>query len=178
MKIGVDISQLVYINTGVANYLSQLIGHLLDKDRENEYILFFSSLRGNIQRLDLNLASKKNVSLKKYNFPPGLLDLLWNKMHVMPIEWLIGDIDVFITSDWTEPPSLKAKKISILYDLIVYTNPQETDKKIIQTQKRKLKWAVKEDSRFICISESTKKDAEKWLNLSRDKLEVVYPGVK
>ena len=55
MKIGIDISQLAYERTGVANYLSKLIEYLLKEDKENEYVLFFSSLR---RKLDEPFVSK------------------------------------------------------------------------------------------------------------------------
>jgi hypothetical protein len=106
-----------------------------------------------------------------------LLDLLWNRLHIFPIEWLIGDVDVFITSDWTEPPTLKAKKATILYDLIVYKYPQETDKKIVEVQKRKLKWVKKESEMILCISEATKNDAQEILGIEDKRLRVIYPGV-
>ena len=136
MRVGIDISQLAYANTGVAKYLSSLVEHLLKTDKENEYILFFSSLRRNLQfaiplQRDrfFNFQSNRNVTIKQFRLPPTFLNLLWNKLHIFPIEWFIGDVDVFITSDWTEPPSIKAKKVTILYDLVVYKHPEETDKK-------------------------------------------------
>ena len=95
----------------------------------------------------------------------------------MSIEWLIGDVDVFITSDWTEPPVKRAKKATILYDLIVYKYPQETDRKIVATQKRKVKWVKKESDLIFCISEATKKDAIEILGLDPNKIKVLYPGV-
>ena len=45
MKIGIDVSQLAYPNTGVANYLQNLVQNLIEIDKNNEYILFFSSMR-------------------------------------------------------------------------------------------------------------------------------------
>jgi hypothetical protein len=173
MKIGIDISQLAYANTGVANYLRSLVESLLAMDKENEYVLFYSSLRK-----DLRFKIKNtNVTLKTFKFPPTLLDILWNKLHVLPIENLIGDIDIFISSDWTEPPTKKAKKATILYDLIVYKSPEETAKKIIETQKRKLYWTKKECDVILCISESTKRDAVELLGISEEKLKVAYPGL-
>lgn len=177
MKIGIDISQLAYQNTGVANYLGSLVRSLTEADKENEYILFFSSLRKNFQFSVYNFQSNSNVSIKQFKFPPTLLDLIWNKLHIIPIESLIGDVDVFITSDWTEPPAKSAKKITILYDLIVYKYPEETDRKIIETQKRKLSWVKKESSQVLCISEATKRDAINILDLDEKRLSVVYPGV-
>src|SRR3989344_5672592 len=128
MKIGIDISQLAFENTGVANYLSSLIEELLKLDEQNKYILFYSSLRRNLKSEILNLKSN-NVLIKQFRIPPTILDLLWNRLHIMPIENFIGDVDIFITSDWTEPPVKKAKKVTILYDLIVYKYPKEAHAK-------------------------------------------------
>lgn len=175
MKIGIDISQLAYEKTGVANYLRTLVEHLLEVDKENEYILFYSSLRKKLPSFDSSQG--KNASIKQFKFPPSLLHILWNKLHVMPIESLIGDIDVFITSDWTEPPTKKAKKMTILYDLIVYKYPEETAQTIIETQKKKLAWVKKESAKILCISEATKKDAKEILGIEENRLAVIYPGV-
>lgn len=177
MKIGIDISQLAYEKTGVANYLENLVDRLLTIDQENEYVLFFSSLRKNFQFSIFNFQSNPNISIKQFRFPPIVLDLLWNKLHIIPIESLIGDVDVFISSDWTEPPTKKAKKATILYDLIVYKYPEETHQKIIATQKRKLEWVKKECDMIFCISESTKKDAMEILRIDADRLKVLYPGL-
>ncbi|MFH0863611.1 MAG: hypothetical protein V1858_00770 [Candidatus Gottesmanbacteria bacterium] len=179
MKIGIDISQLAYKNTGVANYLEHLVEWLLKFDKENEYILFYSSLRKKFQISNFKLLINNQISnfhIKTYPLPPTLLDLLWNRLHICPVEWFIGDVDVFITSDWTEPPTIKAKKATILYDLIVYKYPQETDKKIIETQKRKLNWVKQESDMVFCISQSTKKDAIDILHFDEKKLKVTYPG--
>lgn len=180
MKIGIDISQLAYQKTGVANYLRNLVEHLISLDNGNEYILFYSSLRKEFLSSNFQFTNKSRfpyVQIKTFKFPPAVLNLLWNKLHVLPIENLIGDVDVFITSDWTEPPTKKAKKITILYDLIVYKYPEETADKIISTHKRKLDWVKKESERILCISEATKKDAMNILGIGEERLDVVYPGV-
>ena len=178
MKIGIDISQLAYENTGVANYLSNFVNYLIKLDQNNKYILFFSSLRSNIKdQISKIKNTNKNVEVKTYKFPLTLLDFLWNKLHILPIEWLVGDVDVFITSDWVEPPTRKAKKATIIYDLIVYKHPEETAKKIVETQKRKLNWVKKESDLVFCISEATKKDATEILGIPKEKLRVIYPGV-
>lgn len=177
MRIGIDISQLAYANTGVANYLGSLVESLLATDKENEYVLFYSSLRRELNYSFINELTGSRVRIKRFKFPPSVLDLLWNKLHILPIEDLIGDVDVFISSDWTEPPTKKAKKATILYDLIVYKHPGETAAKIVETQKRKLNWTKKECDVILCISESTKRDAVELLGIPEDKLKVAYPGL-
>ena len=49
MKIGIDISQVVYEATGVGEYTKHLVEWLLKTDSKNEYVLFFSHPRKQIQ---------------------------------------------------------------------------------------------------------------------------------
>jgi len=176
MTIGIDVSQLAYPNTGVANYLKNLCLEMFENDA-HEYVLFFSSLRGQLDpQFEDFVKDKKNVTLKRFPLPQSILSLLWNKLHIFPIEQFIGRVDTFITSDWTEPPS-KGKKASILYDLVVYTHPEETDEKIVATQKEKHKWMKSEADMIFCISKSTKKDAQEILGIDQNKLHVLYPGI-
>ncbi len=174
MTIGIDISQLAYPNTGVSSYLKNLVENLARIDEKNKYVLFYSSFRRNLPSLGIN---NKNVIIKKFKFPPTVLNIIWNKFHILPIEKFIGEVDIFITSDWTEPPVRKARKATILYDLIVYKYPKETAEKIVNVQKRKLKWAKKESDKIFCISKSTAEDATEILRIDRNKLEVIYPGI-
>jgi hypothetical protein len=189
MKIGIDISQLAFPGTGVANYLGSLVENLVDLDNKNEYVFFFSSLRKGLGFKIQDLGKRPNITIKRFRIPPTLLDLLWNKLHILPIETLIGDVDIFITSDWTEPPTKKAKKVTILYDLMVYKYPEQSHHQtkinpleliispnIVEVQKRKLQWVRKESQRILCISQSTADDANKILGIDKSKLSVVYPG--
>jgi len=189
MRIGIDISQLAYGSTGVANYLSNLVRELI-KNNKHEYVLFFSSLRRNLPKeLESELTSLGHVSIKKFKLPPAALDLLWNSAHIVPIEVFIGRIDMFISSDWSEPPT-KAKKATIIYDLIAYKYPEETHNEtefnlnrlnissnIVAIQKRKLEWVKKESDVVFCISESSKSDAVEILGLDPKRVEVIYPGI-
>lgn len=182
MRIGIDISQIAYEKTGVSNFLYDLVENLLevDNDNENEYVLFFSSLCMKIQNSIRKLAEKKGNSklkIKTFCIPPMLLDIFWNRLHILPIEYFIGEVDIFITSDWTEPPARKARKITILYDLIIKRYPRETDNKIVQVQTRRLNWVKKESDIIICISDSTKSDAMEILGIEEKRLRVIYPGI-
>ncbi len=176
MKIGIDVSQLAYSNTGVANYLENLVRELIKKN-DSEYVLFFSSLRRSVPPSVNEFVKNPNVSLKTFKFPPAVLNLMWNSIHKFPVETFIGPVDLFITSDWTEPPTKKAKKATILYDLIIYKYPKETDNKIIKVQKKKLSWVKKESDLVFCISDSTKNDAKEILHIDKTKLKVIYPGL-
>jgi hypothetical protein len=177
MRIGIDVSQAAYGKTGVANYLTNLVSELIKNDRKNEYVLFFASLRREFPISDFRFPiNAKNIRIKKFKIPPTALDFFWNRLHIFPIELFIGKVDFFITSDWTEPPS-RCKKATIIYDLIVYKHPDETDQKIVSVQKRRLDWVKKESDIVFCISESTRNDAVNVLGIEQSKTKVVYPGL-
>ena len=65
MKIGIDISQVVY-GTGVSNYTRNLLEALLVLDKDNEYITFGGSLRRRGELEALLASFKGNISGKTY----------------------------------------------------------------------------------------------------------------
>lgn len=144
MTVGIDISQIVYPGTGVGTYTRELVTAMLKHPRGVNFKLFGSSLR---QQSAIRQFNGKTIV---YPFPPTLLDILWNRLHVLPIENLIGDTDVFHTSDWTEPPTKRAKKVTTIHDLVVFTHPQYSHHKIIATIKSKLEWVTKESKIVFC----------------------------
>lgn len=157
MIIGIDISSIPY-QTGVSNYTLNLINSLIKIDKKNTYKLFFSSLRLPLPKEIESLKNISNVKIYHFKIPPTILEILWNQIHICPIEWFIGKCDVFHTSDWTQPPTLKAKTITTVHDLTPFTNPEWHHKKVISAHKNKMFWAIKNCFSFICVSENTKKD--------------------
>ncbi|HUD20139.1 MAG TPA: glycosyltransferase [Patescibacteria group bacterium] len=192
MRIGIDISQIVYEGTGVATYVRSIVREIISKDTENEYVLFGSSLRRRrvLRSYHQSLhADPRRVTLKLFFMPPTFLDLLWNRLHIIPIESFIGPVDIFWSSDWTQPPLAGARGITTIHDLIAFKYPIETHEQtefttkrllispnIVATQKRRLAWVKKECQTIFCDSESTKKDVMGLLGIAKDRLHVVYPG--
>src|SRR5258708_1001509 len=166
MKIGIDISQIIY-GTGVSVYTQELVSHLLKIDRDNQYILFGGSLR---RRKDLKRYTNNVLPLS-----PTLADLIWNRLHVFNIDKFIGKIDVLHSSDWTEPPT-NAFKVTTVHDLSAIKFSNVTPKKIVEVHKRRLYWVLKEVDRIIVPSEFIKKELVD-LGAQDEKIRVIYEGV-
>lgn len=156
MKIGIDVSPVLY-GTGVSTYTKNLVKNLLFLDKENEYLLFGGSLRRKKELSDFAKSLKAQVDSKFLPLPPTLADILWNRLHIIKIERLIGKVDIFHSSDWTQPPS-KAHKVTTVHDLSPLRFPKLTDPKIVSVHKARLKWIVKEVDRVIVPSRATKED--------------------
>ena len=180
MIIAIDISQIVY-GTGVSVYAKNLVENLLNVDPKNHYLLFGGSLRQ--KQLLVNFARKLQkkypgrVKAKIVPYPPTLLDWLWNRTHLLPVETLVGKVDIFFASDWTQPPAEKAKLVTIVHDLIPWRYPQTLPEKIINAHKNRMKWVKKEADLVFPNSQSTAHDLEEIVGLDKGKIKLVYPGV-
>jgi glycosyltransferase involved in cell wall biosynthesis len=166
-KIGFDISQLAHFG-GVATYTQNLAAEL-GKLSELEMVYFYSSLRRPYQ------GNLKNV--KKFKLPPTFFEVMFNKLHNVPIERFLGPIDVFHSSDWTQPPS-RAKKITTYHDVVALKYPEWSNSKIVAVNKRRLALVEKEVDMVIAVSEATKKDLLEISNIPTEKIVVIHEGVE
>lgn len=174
MKIAIDISQAIY-GTGVSVYTKNLAASLIKQFPEDEYILFGGSLRRS-QEL-LALAGKLKGTPKIYLFPPKFMDFIWNSLHILPVEKLIGEVDLIHTSDWTEPPS-HLPKVTTVHDLIPFKFPQTTTESIRNTHKKRLAWVMRESDKIIAVSQSTREDLISILKIPEEKIVVIPEGVE
>ncbi len=159
MKIAIDISQIIY-GTGVSVYTKNLVSGLLKKDSENDYVIFGGSMRrfSELKHIAENFVGKYEHRIYKY--PPALADFVWNRMHKFPVEKIVGSVDVVHTSDWAEPPS-NAFKVTTVHDLYPFKFPKLIHPTVLDVHKRKLGWVIRESSRIIVPSNSTKDDLVK-----------------
>jgi glycosyltransferase involved in cell wall biosynthesis len=157
MIIGIDVSSVSY-QTGVSNYTLNLVRNLTKVDRKNTYKLFYSSLRLPLPKEIKDLEKHPNVKIYHFKLPPTLLQILWNQLRLFPIELFIGKCQLFHSSDWTQPPTFKAKIITTVHDLTPFLYPQWHHSKVVKAHRHKMYWASRRCSHFICVSRNTKKD--------------------
>ncbi|RJR24529.1 glycosyltransferase family 1 protein [Candidatus Microgenomates bacterium] len=183
VKIGIDISQIAYEGTGVATYTRCLVEAIVKLNREDNFVLFGSSLRNKkpIVEFVKNLEAK-NAKKKLSFFPPKLLEFLWNGIHVLPVETITGPLDVFHSSDWLEPPTRAAKRVTTVHDLAVFKYPETFSKRgghdIVKNQKRKLFFVKRHSDLVIAVSETTKKDLVEILKIPEKRIRVVYEAAE
>ncbi len=174
MKIAIDISQIIY-GTGVSVYTRNLVTNLIKLYPDDQFILFGGSLRrmGDLK----NFVKRLKAETKFFYLPPSFFDLIWNSFHILPIEKLIGIVDVVHTSDWTEPPS-KLPKVTTVHDLIPFKYPHTTAANVRSAHKKRLAWVAKESSLILAVSQSTKHDLVDTLKIQEDKIIVTPEGVE
>lgn len=166
MVVGMDISQLAHMG-GVGVYTQKLAEELV-KLPDLEMKFFYSSLRkpyhGNLP------------NVKQFKLPPTAFELLFNNLRYPKIESFIGKIDIFHSSDWSQPRT-DAKKVTTFHDVIPLKYPDWSQPKIVNVHKKRLKIVEEEIDKVIAVSESTKKDLIRFSQIPPEKIVVIYEGV-
>lgn len=159
MKIAIDITQVIY-GTGVSVYTKNLVKNLLEVDKKNEYVLFGGYLRRKDDLLKFTNNLKGNFETRLFPIPPTLQNILWNYLHVVKVENIVGRVDIFHSSDWSQPPA-SAFKITTVHDLVPLIYPELSDPRIVNTHKKRLFWVKREVNKVIVPSKSTYNDLVK-----------------
>jgi glycosyltransferase involved in cell wall biosynthesis len=170
MKIGIDVSSIIY-ETGVSVYTYNLVKNLLSLDKKNDYVLFGGSLRrlGDLRKKTSEFEG--NFETRLFPFPPTLGQLVWNYLHTLPVESFIGKVDIFHSSDWTQPPT-SAFKVTTVHDLVPIKYPRLSHPRIVAAHRQRFKWVKKEADAVIVPSQETKKDLLE-MDLNEEKIFVI-----
>lgn len=155
MKIAIDISPIVY-KSGVSHYTEELVRNLLAIDEHNDYILVGFSLRQNADLVEFAHSLRGNFVTVFPKLPPTLVEPLFNTIR-LPIEIFVGKVDVFHSSDWTQPRSV-AFKVSTIHDLGFMKFPGMQHPKIERVAPKRLVLVRQEVDRVIAPSQATKLD--------------------
>lgn len=180
--IAIDVSMLVYDGSGVANYTYNLCKNLLKYAPEYQYKFFYSSRRVPPETVKkLHQLESLGARVYKYKFPPWLLSIVWNKLNILPVNYLIGSFDVYHSSDYLRPPlPKKSVALTTIHDLTWKKFPEFHTSDIIVKHERKLIKTIKYNDHIITDSENTKIDLINYypqLKEKNNKVHVLYLGI-
>ncbi|MEW6094915.1 MAG: glycosyltransferase family 1 protein [bacterium] len=178
MRIGIDVRRIVFQQMigGLAVYPYNLVKHLANIDKENEYILLHSFIRPRNYRFirDLETPNFKNRVFRcRAQF---LEDWLWEKLH-LPIEVIMGKVDVFHQTIPPFPPQLFGKSIVTLYDLGPKRFPNLLPDKWVSKFEHNILITLKKVDFIISISHHSKNYIIESLKIPEERIRVIYLGV-
>ena len=168
MRIGIDVSALVKEATGIGQWIIQVTNRLLSIDQKNDYFMFpYAHLR-----VDLKLNSRTQIV--SYGGPKNRQ---LNFLLTLPGLLRKYNIDVFVgTRHYLPPFNHKIKYLAIVHDLIPLYMPE------LFTKEHKLRFKIFTDickhqaDAVIAVSNATKKDVVKYMNIPPKKVHVIYEG--
>ncbi len=176
MRIGIDARVLLKPKTGVGRYTRNLISNLLLIDQKNEYILFtdtklginFSA--GNYKEKVIWLPNFGEESIRKLGSPVWMNSCLpWGlrKEHV----------DLLFCPNSISPIRQTCKKVLVIHDLspILFSGLHSRFHSFYL--RRTFLSEIKNISKIITVSQSSKKDIIQLFSVPEDMIKVIYSGV-
>lgn len=172
MRIGID-ARMLGKGYGIGRYIEQLILHLIEIDRENQYVLFIKDVR-TYERYEIT----KKCKIVLANIP------WYSWAEQVKFKKIIKKekIDLMHFPHWNVPLLYNDPFVVTIHDLIMfhYPRPEATTLGSIKfwlkdkIHRLVLRHAVKKAKKIIAVSEFTKRDVAKTLSVPEDKIQVIY----
>ena len=178
MRIGIDCRTILNSKSseraGVAHYSYYLLKHILEIDKNNEYILFLS--HGQTLPKELFARNVKVVNFSKKIFP------FIHSHYSVAQEIKNQHLNIYHSLSGILPLFFKGKSIITVADLSMYVNPQWfSPKKIFGDffwRKILIPKSIKKANRIIAVSENTKKDILRFFPIQEKKILVIHNGLE
>lgn len=180
MRIGIDARTILNPQKGeaigVGHYTYQLIRHLLDVDKKNEYVLFFDF---KVREKDVRKFTRPNVTIRFYPFSDYKKYLPGAYNEILTAGTLRREkLDVLHSTSPTSriPVSYSGKTVVTFHDMAIYKIPECFPRAGKARDKVAYNLMAKKADKIIAVSNSIKKDIEDTFGVG-SKAEVIYSGL-
>lgn len=178
MKFVIDARPLLEAHpSGVARYTHQLIKHLVAKESEHEYVLFYNASK-KCEAIE-SFAEYKNVSIHALHFPNKLFNGSQFVLRFPHLDKLVRGADLFFAPNHGfVQVSGKIPVVVTAHDISYKLYPE-----FLSAKGRLWHSIVKPEEFFqqanhiIAVSEHTKNDISSTFGISQKRISVVYCGV-
>jgi glycosyltransferase involved in cell wall biosynthesis len=174
MRIGYDAKRFFLNNTGLGNYSRWLVKSLALYYPNNTYLVYTPKVEPNA-RLDF-LLSFKNIQTR---LPKRKVLASWWRTRGI-VQYLKRDsVDLYHGLSHELPSGIRTngiRSVLTVHDLIFMRFPQYFGMVSRTIYLAKLRYACRISDRIIAISQRTKDDLVELLNVSANKIDVVYQG--
>ena len=174
MNIGIDLRTLMNGNkSGIPGFTLSLMQNILKEDTQNDYFGFYNSY--NTTPLP---EIGNNIEIKKYSLPNKVLNSSIRFLGYPKIDKIVPS-DIFYMPHFAyNSLSSKSYKIITVHDLSFLRYPEFFSfKNNIWHKLVEIKKTLKTFDKIIAISENTKNDLIELLDISEEKIEVIYSGI-
>jgi glycosyltransferase involved in cell wall biosynthesis len=179
MRIGFDAKRAFTNFTGLGNYSRFIIKVLSENFPKNEYWLYTPKLDRNSE-VDTLLAHP-NIKVQSPPLTYSLLKLqsLWRTMRIGN-HAIKNKVELFhgLSNELPVFKNKQVKTIVTIHDLLFIRYPEFYKKVDVEIYRKKFQYACQKADKIIAVSNQTALDIQELLNMSKEKIEVVYQGVK
>ena len=168
-KIGIDARFYSPSATGIGRHVFEVVQQLGSLDKENQYVVFLRPEQVESFRIANKNFKTEVTKAPHYSFAEQTLFLKQLNKH---------RFDLMIFPQFNVPIGYKRKFMVTIHDLTIHFFPGKKSNFIKHSlYKYIIRNAAKKAAAVMAVSENTKKDIQKYLNVSANKIVVVGNGV-
>jgi glycosyltransferase involved in cell wall biosynthesis len=176
VRIVVDVSPLSRPRTGIGNYIRGMVAGLAEAaGGEHELVAFGPSGprgRGRIREALAGLPVELRTPLA-----PHALRQAWSRSGRVPVERVVGRLDVFHFSDWMYPPQRGGLRATTVHDLVPLRYPEWVEPETVRMHGPKYEHAARTCDRIFVNSRFTGGELKELLGVAEERIRVAYPGI-
>jgi glycosyltransferase involved in cell wall biosynthesis len=195
LRVGIDYTSAVYQGAGIGRLTRNVVQALARIDRENEYTLL---IQGREIPYPPSLPDDGAPSPEANGRNPasGIRNANWREVRTwldqrwwtriwhrarlpLPVEWLIGNVDLFHGPDFSLPPlKSSTRAIVTVHDLSYLRLPHCFEPALLDYLVGAVQRAANRADWVLADSESTRRDVIELLAVPEERTSALYPGVE
>jgi len=164
MRVAIDTRKIH--DFGIGTYIRNLLRQLARIDRTSEYLLLS-------READLGIAAQLGPNFRSVREPSPNYSLR-EQVHV---PWVLRRErpDVFHAPHYVLPPAVRCRSVVTIHDCIHLMFPQYLPNRLALTYARgSIRMAAKRATRVLTVSESSKRDILRFVDVAASKIDVIY----
>lgn len=175
MRVGIDYTSAATQGAGIGRYTRELMRALLALPSDNFYSLFYASR----QRIQQSAFSNQHSTIRRLPFHDKWLMRAWQRLRLpIPVELIVGKVDLFHSPDFTLPPTLPGvPTLLTVHDLSFIRDPDSAWPSLRAFLDQAVPRSVKRATHVLADSQATKDDLVELFGTPAGKITVLYSGV-
>ncbi|MCS7072654.1 MAG: glycosyltransferase, partial [Anaerolinea sp.] len=156
VRIGIDYTPAYEQGGGIGRYVRELTAALARRDEFIRYHLFIAGARASRPLPNLNA----RFTLRPTPITPVWWARIWQRAHIpLPIETIIGHVNLYHATDFVLPPTLPTTKtILTVHDLSFVRVPETASPKLKAYLDRVVPRSIRRADHVLADSTATKQD--------------------
>jgi glycosyltransferase involved in cell wall biosynthesis len=175
LRVGLDATSAARQNAGIGRYCRQLLAALSTRDDPFRFRVFYCGggvLHGHLPPMD------SRFRVRSLPISDRVLNAMWHRARLpLPVQLVIGRIDVFHSPDFSLPPTGRTPTILTIHDLAFLREPDCAFPSLRDYLARVVPRGVRNATHIVAVSENTKSDLVELFDTSAEKITTIYEGV-
>ena len=176
MRIGIDYTSAATQGAGIVRYTRELMRALLALPSPHRYSFFYAKS----SRIDESAVSNQQSTIRRLPFHDKWLMRVWQRFRIpIPVELVVGKVDLFHSPDFTLPPTLPGvPTLLTVHDLSFVRDPDSAWPSLRAFLNKAVPRSVQRATHVLADSLATKNDLIELFGTPAEKITVLYSGVE